>query len=73
MGSPGGEPPDPPALPLWKFIYRLFPRQVKRCKTDTFEGLEFGNEERPECTNLLTIYQLATGQSKVGRAAGVVR
>ena len=39
--------------------------KIKRCKTDSLgDLLEFGNEERPECNNLLTIYQLATGQSK---------
>ncbi len=43
------------------------PLQIKRCKTDAFDGLEFGNEDRPECSNLLTLYQLATGQSKVSR------
>lgn len=30
--------------------------KVKRCKTDTFEGIEWDNPERPEATNLLTIY-----------------
>jgi tryptophanyl-tRNA synthetase len=30
--------------------------KVKRCKTDALEGLEWGNPERPEATNLLTIY-----------------
>jgi tryptophanyl-tRNA synthetase len=39
--------------------------KVKRCKTDSLgDLLEFGNEERPECNNLLTIYQLASGQTK---------
>ena len=40
--------------------------KVKRCKTDSFDSLEWGNAERPEATNLLTLYQLATGRSKVG-------
>ena len=44
------------------------PKQIetkfKRAKTDLFEGLEFDNPERPEATNLLSIYQLATGYSK---------
>jgi len=44
------------------------PKQIetkfKRAKTDLFEGLEFGNPERPEATNLLSMYQLATGYSK---------
>lgn len=38
--------------------------KIKRCKTDTFPGLEFDNPERPECNNLLTIYQLITGRTK---------
>lgn len=38
--------------------------KLKRCKTDSFEGLEFDNPERPECTNLLTIYKAVTGKSK---------
>lgn len=38
--------------------------KIKRCKTDASEGLEFGNPDRPECTNLLSIYQLASGKSK---------
>jgi hypothetical protein len=39
--------------------------QVKRCKTDSFPYLEWGNEERPEATNLLTMYQLSTGKTQV--------
>ncbi|XP_068641987.1 tryptophan--tRNA ligase, chloroplastic/mitochondrial [Aristolochia californica] len=38
--------------------------KIKRCKTDSFSGLEFDNPERPECNNLLSIYQLATGRTK---------
>ncbi|KAG9449102.1 hypothetical protein H6P81_009067 [Aristolochia fimbriata] len=38
--------------------------KIKRCKTDSFTGLEFDNPERPECNNLLSIYQLATGRTK---------
>ncbi|KAH6774225.1 Nucleotidylyl transferase superfamily protein [Perilla frutescens var. hirtella] len=38
--------------------------KIKRCKTDSFPGLEFDNPERPECTNLLSIYQLITSKSK---------
>jgi tryptophanyl-tRNA synthetase len=30
--------------------------KIKRCKTDMFEGIEWDNPERPEATNLLTIY-----------------
>lgn len=39
-------------------------RKIKRCKTDSFEGLEFDNPERPECTNLLSIYQLVSNKTK---------
>ncbi|XP_031484012.1 tryptophan--tRNA ligase, chloroplastic/mitochondrial isoform X2 [Nymphaea colorata] len=38
--------------------------KIKRCKTDSFSGLEFDNPERPECNNLLTVYQLVTGRTK---------
>nr|XP_029121083.1 tryptophan--tRNA ligase, chloroplastic/mitochondrial isoform X2 [Elaeis guineensis] len=38
--------------------------KIKRCKTDSFPGLEFDNPERPECNNLLSIYQLITGRTK---------
>ncbi|GJP46614.1 hypothetical protein CLOM_g5884 [Closterium sp. NIES-68] len=38
--------------------------KVKRCKTDSFTGMEFGNPERPECQNLMSIYQIVTGKSK---------
>jgi tryptophanyl-tRNA synthetase len=30
--------------------------KIKRCKTDSFEGIEWDNPERPEATNLLNIY-----------------
>jgi tryptophanyl-tRNA synthetase len=39
-------------------------KKIKRCKTDTFEGLELDNPERPESTNLVTVYQLCTGLSR---------
>ncbi|XP_043725061.1 tryptophan--tRNA ligase, chloroplastic/mitochondrial isoform X6 [Telopea speciosissima] len=38
--------------------------KIKRCKTDSFSGLEFDNPDRPECHNLLSIYQLITGRTK---------
>ncbi|KAL8171671.1 hypothetical protein V2J09_023475 [Rumex salicifolius] len=38
--------------------------KIKRCKTDSSSGLEFDNPERPECTNLLSIYQLVSGKTK---------
>jgi hypothetical protein len=33
--------------------------QVKRCKTDTVDGLAFDDPDRPECANLLALYQVA--------------
>jgi len=42
----------------------IIANKIKRCKTDAFDGLEFDNPERPECTNLLTLYQLASGRSR---------
>ncbi|XP_031277798.1 tryptophan--tRNA ligase, chloroplastic/mitochondrial isoform X1 [Pistacia vera] len=38
--------------------------KIKRCKTDSYPGLEFDNPERPECNNLLSIYQLMSGKTK---------
>ncbi|EXB60289.1 Tryptophan--tRNA ligase [Morus notabilis] len=38
--------------------------KIKRCKTDSFPYLEFDNPERPECDNLLSIYQLISGRTK---------
>lgn len=38
--------------------------KIKRCKTDPVRGLEFGNPERPECNNLLTLYLLLSGKPK---------
>jgi len=51
---------DEPAAILKKF---------KRAKTDPQRGLEFDNPERPECHNLLSLYQLLSGQSKEAVAA----
>lgn len=38
--------------------------KIKRCKTDSFSGLEFDNPDRPECNNLLSVYQIITGKMK---------
>ncbi|KAL9440280.1 hypothetical protein AB3S75_019024 [Citrus x aurantiifolia] len=38
--------------------------KIKRCKTDSSAGLEFDNLERPECNNLLSIYQVISGKTK---------
>lgn len=46
---------DPPDVITKKF---------KRCKTDSVKGLEFDCPERPECHNLLTLYELFSGKTK---------
>ncbi|MGA7935345.1 MAG: tryptophan--tRNA ligase [Kovacikia sp.] len=38
--------------------------KIKKCKTDPVRGLVFGDPERPECNNLLTLYMLMSGKSK---------
>lgn len=38
---------------------RRFSFQFRKCKTDMHQGLEWDNPDRPECTNLLTIYQVS--------------
>ncbi|XP_010429592.1 PREDICTED: tryptophan--tRNA ligase, chloroplastic/mitochondrial-like isoform X3 [Camelina sativa] len=42
----------------------LIANKIKRCKTDSFAGLEFDNAERPECDNLLSVYQIVSGKTK---------
>ena len=44
-------------------------KKIKRAKTDPERGLEFDNSERPECNNLLGIYQLLSNQTKEAVAA----
>eukprot|EP00201_Polytomella_parva_P005666 CAMPEP_0175079322 /NCGR_PEP_ID=MMETSP0052_2-20121109/24752_1 /TAXON_ID=51329 ORGANISM="Polytomella parva, Strain SAG 63-3" /NCGR_SAMPLE_ID=MMETSP0052_2 /ASSEMBLY_ACC=CAM_ASM_000194 /LENGTH=480 /DNA_ID=CAMNT_0016349627 /DNA_START=35 /DNA_END=1477 /DNA_ORIENTATION=+ len=39
-------------------------QKIRRCKTDSVKGLVWGDPERPECDNLLTIYQLCAGKTK---------
>ncbi|MFN5514697.1 MAG: tryptophan--tRNA ligase [Cyanobacteriota bacterium] len=39
-------------------------RKIGKCKTDPLKGLWFDDPERPECHNLLTLYQLLSGQSR---------
>jgi len=39
--------------------------KIKRCKTDSINGIEWDNPERPEATNLLNIY--ASIQPELGR------
>ncbi|MGD1806806.1 tryptophan--tRNA ligase [Dapis sp. BLCC M126] len=39
-------------------------KKIKRCKTDPIKGLEFDNPERPECNNLLTLYELFSAKTK---------
>ncbi|MEL6816597.1 MAG: tryptophan--tRNA ligase, partial [Cyanobacteria bacterium J06598_3] len=51
---------DPPNVITKKF---------KRAKTDPERGLEFDNPDRPECHNLLSLYQLLSNQTKASVAA----
>ncbi len=44
-------------------------KKIKRCKTDPVRGLEFDNPERPECNNLLGLYQVLSNQTKEAVAA----
>ena len=39
-------------------------KKIKKCKTDPIKGLTFDDSERPECHNLLTLYQLLAGKTK---------
>jgi len=42
----------------------LITKKIKRAKTDPAMGLEFGNPERPEADNLLSLYALLSGSSR---------
>ena len=54
---------DPPAV---------IRKKIKKCKTDNgYDGIEWDNPDRPEATNLLTIYQAVTGKGKEEIAAEV--
>ena len=46
-------------------------KKIKRCKTDSIRGLEFDRPDRPECHNLLTLYQIFTERDKAAVAAEV--
>ena len=39
-------------------------RKIKKCKTDPIKGLTFDDPERPECDNLLTLYQILSNKTK---------
>ena len=39
-------------------------KKIKRCKTDPIKGLTFDDPERPECNNLLTLYQILSAKTK---------
>jgi tryptophanyl-tRNA synthetase len=39
-------------------------KKIKRAKTDPVMGLEFGNPERPEADNLLTLYAVLSGRGR---------
>ena len=42
----------------------LITKKVKRAKTDPVMGLEFGNPDRPETDNLLSLYALLSGKGR---------
>ena len=44
-------------------------RKIKKCKTDPIKGLTFDDSERPECHNLLTLYQILGNKTKEEVAA----
>ena len=44
-------------------------RKIKKCKTDPVKGLTFDDPERPECNNLLGLYQILSNQTKSEVAA----
>jgi tryptophanyl-tRNA synthetase len=44
-------------------------RKIKKCKTDPVKGLTFDDPERPECHNLLSLYQLLANKTKSEVAA----
>ncbi|CDF33545.1 unnamed protein product [Chondrus crispus] len=50
-------------------------KKIKRCKTDSQEGLQFDDPQRPECNNLLAIYQIMANKTKeeVQRECGDMR
>jgi tryptophanyl-tRNA synthetase len=39
-------------------------RKIKKCKSDPVKGLAFDDPERPECNNLLTLYQILGSKTK---------
>ncbi|MCC0179878.1 tryptophan--tRNA ligase [Waterburya agarophytonicola K14] len=39
-------------------------RKIKKCKTDPIKGLTFDDPERPECHNLLSLYQILGNKTK---------
>ena len=44
-------------------------RKIKKCKTDPVKGLTFDDRDRPECDNLLTLYQILSNKTKAEVAA----
>jgi tryptophanyl-tRNA synthetase len=47
----------------------LIQKKIKRCKSDPVRGLTFGDPDRPECNNLLTLYMVLSGQTQEAVAA----
>ncbi|AAQ00108.1 MULTISPECIES: tryptophan--tRNA ligase [Prochlorococcus] len=42
----------------------IIKKKIKRAKTDSFLGLEFDNNQRPEANNLLGIYSMVSNQNR---------
>lgn len=38
--------------------------KIKKCKTDSMKVIEYDNVDRPECTNLVQIFQVVSGKTK---------
>ena len=47
----------------------LITKKIKRAKTDPERGLEFGNPDRPETDNLLSLYAILSGKGREQAAA----
>ena len=47
----------------------LITKKIKRAKTDPERGLEFGNPDRPETDNLLSLYAILSGRGREAASA----
>jgi tryptophanyl-tRNA synthetase len=42
----------------------IIQHKIKKCKTDQERGLNFDDVNRPECHNLLSLYEILSGQTR---------